>query len=386
MVLAAAVGGMLMTGVAAAADLEVLQTPDIGARKSSRIARYWTPSRMAAAPSLDLMAAPIGSREGRAGVRPPESEANATVHAWASVRPGETALHQQFSRGAVRGGDPNAGNGTPPSFLPVLNAPFVYTRYRLFPDTAGDRTAAPWRQVGKLFFTIPGQGNFQCSASAIASDNHATVWTAGHCVYSPGIGFHSNFQFIPAYHAHLLGPTETPYGVWTYRTAVILSAWTGGLLEYDHGALVMNKNAAGQALTDVVGGLGFITHYPRYQNWSLLGFPAGQQSPPSPGPLFDGGHVEICNATWATDDLPTGGPFDPPTMGVGCDQTGGTSGGPWVVDLSGTPGFTNLLNGNNSYRYVGCAPTDFCNLELYGPYFGDGAYLLKIFTEAIFLP
>ena len=45
-------------------------------------------------------------------------------------------------------------------------APFAYTRYRLFPDLLATYKAFPYRPIGKLFFTIPGQGDFVCSGRA----------------------------------------------------------------------------------------------------------------------------------------------------------------------------------------------------------------------------
>jgi len=377
------------------AALEAIsQDQAVTAGDDAAIRAYWTAARLRAAASRDLLVAPADPAT-RGAARPFEGEGKISpVHLWSSTLPGERATKRSLSPddaarllGTPAGGpETQAGNGTPPSFPAVSNAPFVYTRYRLFADNVSVRTTSPWRTVGKLFFTIPNQGNFQCSATSIASENLSTVWTAGHCVFTPGVGFHTNFLFIPAYHAHLFGPVEMPFGSWTALTAVTLTLWTTGLFEYDHGALAMNRGGLGvpDYVNNRVGGMGFITHFPRFQNWHLLGFPAGFQSPPSPGPVFDGGHVEVCNATFAVNDQPTGTPgIDPPTIGVGCDQTGGTSGGPWVMDLSGSPGINNLLNGNNSYRYVGCPN---CNLELYGPYFSDGAYILKVFTEGIFVP
>jgi hypothetical protein len=356
---------------------------------------------MKQAKSLDLMTAPLERRASQGQNQPGADEATKPARLWSATRPGEKSTLRTLPPGTglevLKGGggiDTQAGNGNPFGFPSVLNSPFVYTRYRLFPDIATVRNAFPTRTVGKLFFSIPDAGDFVCSASAVASDNQSLVWTAGHCVSTPppfGPVFHTNFLFVPSYYDPFgAPPPQAPFGVWTAQTAATLTAWIfGGLLEYDHGALVMNRGGLrNDFVTATVGGLGFATHMPRLQHWHLEGYPAGFQSPPSPGPLFDGGHHEVCAATAAVLDLPTGTPgVDPPTTGVGCDQTGGTSGGPWVLDLTGSPGgvLGNLLNGNNSYRYVGCAPTDFCNLELYGPYFGDGAYILKIFAESFFV-
>lgn len=258
--------------------------------------------------------------------------------------------------------------------------PFSYTRYRLFPDTLTMYKTLPYRTVGKLFFTIPGMGDFVCSGSVVNSDNRAVVWTAGHCVYSPGIGYHINFLFQPALRA-----ATKPYGSWTVKEPWTLTGWMAGLPEYDHGALVMNLYK-GKKIGNVVGWLGFVANAARGQHWHILGYPQGArdlaQTPP--GPQFDGKHIEICATAFATTDLPSGNPDLPATNGVGCDQTGGTSGGPWVVDFSGVGGATNFLNGNNSYRYNSPNPPE--NLKLYSPYFGDGAVNLRNAAQAVPVP
>jgi V8-like Glu-specific endopeptidase len=374
-------------------NIELVSTTQAGtAGEATSVRQYWTRERRRDAKSLDLVAVPYTKRSVRDSVRAPETDGEGPIHVWSSVAPGGRTTKKTLSRseavGTLKGIETDAGGGTPPSVPPVLHSPFVYTRYRLFPDVAGVRTTYPNGAVGKLFFTIPDEGDFVCSASSVASENRSVVWTAGHCVATPGVGFHTNFLFVPAFHQHPFGPTHAPFGTWTVGIAVTLTGWiSAGLFEYDLGALVMNRGGTrGLLVNDAVGGLGFVTHMPRDQHWHLAGYPAGLQSPPSPGPLFDGGHVVFCAASLAALDRPTGAAGDPRTSGVGCDQTGGSSGGPWVLDYTGSPGFNNLLNSNNSYRYVGCAPSDFCNLELYGPYFGDGAYILKVFSEAIFVP
>jgi hypothetical protein len=157
--------------------------------------------------------------------------------------------------------------------------------------------------------------------------------------------------------------------------------------------LIMARNTTtGLTVGETVGMLGFMANAAREQHWHLHGYPAGRHAPPSVDPQFTGFHHEICASTWAVNDQPTGTPgTDPPTIGLGCDQTGGTSGGPWIVDLNslavsssgGAPVALNLLNGNNSYRYSGGPPN---TQRLYGPYFGVGAMVLRQFAENFDVP
>lgn len=240
--------------------------------------------------------------------------------------------------------------------------PFAFTGYRLFPNATVLYQQFPYVFVGKVFFTIPGQGDYVCSGSVVNAPNLSLVWTAGHCVYSPGVGWHTNFVFYPARHEG-----QNPYAFWTANTLGTTTGWANnGMFEYDHGAAFMNPGGpgAGNFLIGQTGYLGFAANLPRQQHWHLQGYPA--EFP------FDGEHHHLCATDWATDDQPDGTPgVDPQTIGVGCDMTGGSSGGPWVVDLNGQPGSGNIVNGNTSYRYLGIPN------RLYGPYFGDGAIALR---------
>jgi hypothetical protein len=258
---------------------------------------------------------------------------------------------------------------------------FTYTRYRLFPNTQSK--TYPYKAVGQLFFTIPGQGDFVCSGSVVNSANSSMVWTAGHCVYTPGVGAHTNFLFAPGRSGGV-----NPFGTWTVKEGFTTLGWQIGLFEFDHGALVMNlggNTAVPKKIGQRTGFLGFAANVPRQQNWHIHGYPLAPRALTytPPGAQFDGEHQEICGATWAADDVPTG--LGPPTVGIGCDQTGGTSGGPWMIDFSGLSGSTNLLNGNNSYRYV-CPPCPPNDLEIYSPYFSDAASNVRDAAQAVPVP
>jgi hypothetical protein len=260
--------------------------------------------------------------------------------------------------------------------------PFSYTRYRLFPDTVAQYKTFPYKMTGKLFFTIPGEGDAVCSGASVNSTNRSVVWTAGHCVAKPGVGFHTNFLFAPA---RRLG--TSPFGTWTVKQIWTFNEWVNsGAWEFDLAALVMNLQAGSNAkIGNKVGFLGFLANAARQQHWHLHVYPLAPRNLGStpPGAQFDGLHHEICASAWAIDDDPTevNGPL---TIGVGCDKTGGTSGGPWVVNFSGVnAATTNLLNGNNSYRYLGPSPD---NLELYSPYFGQAAIDLRNFAQATPVP
>ena len=268
-------------------------------------------------------------------------------------------------------------------------APWVYSRYRLFPDSVSTYTTYPYSTVGKLFFQIPGVGLFVCSASVVTGQNSSTVLTAGHCVYSPPpgtfgyVGTHTNFVFIPSRRAG-----ANPVGTWTAAVSATTVGWQFGYLEYDVGALVMNRGGLSNnhVATDT-GSLGVLFNAAQVQHFHGIGYPQGARNlaQTQPGLQFNGEYQEICPAATAGTDLPTGGAGDPPTLGIGCDSTGGTSGGPWIVNFSGYPAkANNLINSVFSYRYTGPNPP--ANLRIYGPFFGAAAQNLWSFASGYPIP
>ena len=376
LVTAITAAGVLMPSAALAqANHGVVSSTQTITTQAAATMAYWTAERMRDATPMPMRLARLSQPPTK--IQREGSTAGPMVIA-NSGRPGDIPQEQTI-------GEETQGTMEPLVEPLAGTFPFVYTRYRLFPETETNLLYRifPYVLTGKLFFIMPGEGNFVCSGASVNAQNRSVVWTAGHCVFSPGespeqpVGFHTNFLFVPG---RIAG--ANPVGAWTVLQAFTLVGWTRGLLEYDHGALVMNRGGvANERIGDAIGFLGFIANDARQQHWHLHGYPAGPRDLGStpPGPQFDGEHHEICAAAWAGDDQPTGTPgVDPPTIGVGCDQTGGSSGGPWVIDFSGFPGRTNLLNGNISYTYTG--------LELFSPYFTDGAINLRNAAQTVSVP
>jgi V8-like Glu-specific endopeptidase len=197
---------------------------------------------------------------------------------------------------------------------------------------------------GKVFFS-DGSANYVCSGTALTSGNESVVWTAGHCVNEGPGGFYTNWAFVPAYK-----DGAAPYGTWTARTLLTTAAWgQQGDFGYDLGAAVMNISG-GATLTDTVGSRGAAFNQPAEQPYLSHGYPAA--------PPFSGGRMFICESDLGTRDASA----NPPTMGIGCDMTGGSSGGGWVVG-------NNVLS-VNSYGYR-TQPN-----MMYGPYQGSVAQQL----------
>ena len=209
-------------------------------------------------------------------------------------------------------------------------------------------TSAPTRTNGKVFFTDDGL-NYVCSGTAVLSGNKSVVWTAGHCVHDGASNFHTNWTFVPAY-----ADGSRPYGTWTARTLLTTSGWANnGDFSYDTGAAVVSTTG-GSALTDVVGGRNIAFSTARQQQYAAHGYPAA--------PPFDGQRLWVCNSPLIYDDTSA----NPPTMGIDCDMTGGSSGGGWIAGGS--------VVSVNSYGY-----STLPNV-MFGPY--QGSVAQSLYTQA----
>jgi hypothetical protein len=168
---------------------------------------------------------------------------------------------------------------------------------------------------GKVFFSS-GTTNYVCSGTALTSGNQSVVWTAGHCVNEGPGAYYTNWAFVPAYK-----DGARPYGTWPARQLLTTAPWQqSGDFGHDLGAAVVSTNAAGQTLDSVIGATrGIRFNYDANQTYLSHGYPAA-----SP---FDGSDMFICQAPLGLRDTSS----NPPTMGIGCDMTGGSSGGGWVV-------------------------------------------------------
>jgi hypothetical protein len=231
----------------------------------------------------------------------------------------------------------------PPDTACVTSAQSCRNGTGAYAYTRGPEDAAtpPGRLVGKLFFTISGKP-YECSGSIAESRNRSVVWTAGHCVAEDG-KFHANWIFAPAYK-----DGSAPLGRWVPRpggSTFTLRPWLDDTdWRYDLGAVVV-ATADGTTLADRAGGslpLVFDQAPAADDPVEILGYPG--QAP------FDGSDLERCDARVAERDeppwpelvawyragadgpLPEAEPGDPSGYRVGCDQTGGSSGGPLLVD------------------------------------------------------
>jgi V8-like Glu-specific endopeptidase len=205
---------------------------------------------------------------------------------------------------------------------------------------------------GKVFMTIEGV-DYVCSGTSVAATSSGVnlVWTAGHCLNEGPGDNASNFMFAPGW----IDGTA-PYGRWVSTGAhAATSQWSGsGDFDYDVGAARVVRTTGPPTLAAIA------TPRPMTFGYSVTvgstkfksyGYPAAGK--------FNGQRMYLCDSTVSRRD----GSNSVAPMGIGCDMTGGSSGGGWL-DASGAVGSVN------SYGYNGVKNT------MFGPYQGAVAQAL----------
>jgi V8-like Glu-specific endopeptidase len=247
---------------------------------------------------------------------------------------------------------------------------------------AGNHNTYPYSAIGKLFFTIPpgtseAPGEYVCSA-AVAGIPSYVVITARHCVFDYVTSkWYKNWVFYPGWNN---GPDSTLHGAWypnvvaTWVGSSTLSLTTG----WDIALMTMHDSTGtgcggdrGRTIGNYTGWLGYSYggNYSQRQ-WNIFGYP--QAAP------FEGNYLYQDNgATGQVNPLGSNNVVE-----AGNPQTGGTSGGPWVIGFdpndatdpypnnNTNPGLVNLENGVNSFIWTN--PSE--PLALNGTVFTQGNY------------
>lgn len=182
----------------------------------------------------------------------------------------------------------------------------------------------PYSAAGKLFFKI-GADSYICSASSIAP---GLVVTAAHCVAELGQGeqgIHAGFQYIPAYYNGV-----APYGKWSADAIVIDSAYLdgsanclSGVVCDDDVAILRIKPSGKTYPGNKTGWYGFGWDGYGFGSWddtqiTQLGYPRSHDQ----GKLMQ-----------RTDAYGFVSDEDNNNTIIGSRQTGGSSGGPWLVNF-----------------------------------------------------
>ncbi|MCX4823719.1 peptidase [Streptomyces sp. NBC_01142] len=253
-------------------------------------------------------------------------------------------------------------NATPLDLLPLtrdgrkaLKAPEPSGTPTAVAPTAFPQAGGPWtgggavvKTSGRVFFTMQGR-TASCSGNSVTSQNGSTVITAGHCVKYQG-GWHTNWVFVPGYNNG-----QAPYGQWSATKTLATDQWAASEnINYDVGAAVVAP-LNGKKLADTVGAQGLSFNGGYNKAMYAFGFPAA-----SP---YDGSKLIHCSGNSSKDFL-----FSQ-DHSLGCNMTGGSSGGPWFTSFDEATG-TGLQASVNSFGYI------FLPNRMFGPYFGNEAKAL----------
>jgi V8-like Glu-specific endopeptidase len=293
------------------------------------VAEFWTKRRM---------------REARPiGLERPSSAPTGDALSASAPRPGAPILVP---------GRPPAEPAEPAESAGLARAPRSHIPFdqHVVPDT----TTYPNSTNGKVFVRLGhGFGLASCSATVVESDSGSVVLTAGHCVHDGGRHgdwLDRKWTFVPGYdHGTRPFGTFAATELWTTR------GWrrrANG--NFDLGAAILAANAAGRTVAEAAGTRGFAANLPRAHLFHALGYPGA--------PPFDGETLHECVSQYAGDDRKSRFYSGPLPLRIGCDMTGGSSGGGWVID-------DRYVNSVTTHGYFGHRERD----RLYGPYFGTRA-------------
>ena len=215
----------------------------------------------------------------------------------------------------------------------ALGHPFTTKRAGAQGRSAQPMKSFPWRATGKLWMRFNTDWSV-CTASVIGKN---LLVTAAHCVHNFGqaaSGFADEVIFEPARHRG--GSTCTsktcPYGEWlapyiyipaVYWDGTDVCTTSGVICENDVAVLVVNQ-LNGKNIQNVTGKYNYKSNNYGYK--SFLGEMATQITQFGYPVAHDSGYRMI-----RTDSL--GYQATPNNVVIGSDQTGGSSGGPWIQNF-----------------------------------------------------
>lgn len=242
-----------------------------------------------------------------------------------------------------------------------------YTGSRVLGGTTNPAQAYPYRRAGKLYMAIGGNTyNYICSASMIG---RSLLITAAHCVHDygkKGNGWARKVKFVPAKNS-----TSEPYTFFESSQYLIPTSYYNGtdtcttrgvVCNNDIALVALRNNSRGQQAGNLTGWFGYgwngysyaipssnfqgVFGNKRFASITQLGYP---------GSLDSGQRMQINTAYGA---LKASGNLR--NTWLGSNMTGGSSGGPWLVNFGITPSGTqygsatvrNVVVGVTSWGYT----------------------------------
>lgn len=245
-----------------------------------------------------------------------------------------------------------------------------------FPSSATNYTANsyPYRASGKLWFNKPNDSRtWFCSASLI---KRGLAVTAAHCVANYGAQqFYANWHFAPAFNNG-----TAPYGVATVKSATILTSYYNGSDPcYQRGVICQNDVAVLTLNPPYVGtSAGWYSY-----GWNGYSYNGSGQALITqlgyPLALDSGLYMERTDSQGFVSASLSNNTI------IGSLMTGGSSGGPWLVNLGmppslsgvsfGTAALHNVVVGVTSWGY-----TDAARKEQGAPPFTSGNIVFLVNT------
>ncbi|MCW5976636.1 MAG: hypothetical protein KIT09_01095 [Bryobacteraceae bacterium] len=373
--LASAISALLFFAGTSASQQPTVGIQLIQTQALSSAADYWTPERRASAIPRDMRVAgaiaPVSNPQFPAeGIR--TAPGALPEPGLSGIATGDLASPwtAEQAGAAVPGVDSLGAQLDAFEALAAGQYPYPFSRYNV-PSTLyrASTRVFPYTAVGKLFFTLFGV-NYVCSASVIRPH---LLLTARHCIYDyASKKWATNVVFYPGYYQ---GPNSALGGAW-YARALITHVSGAAGWDYDIGFIqTFNKNRTGCKATTTNKQVESYTGYLSYKyggtynsrQFEDLGFPQGLP--------FTGKVMVQCSAK--TGLVNARGLAN--TIEIGCDQTGGCSGGPWLNNFApGVAGSKNQATSVNSFRWSDRP------LAINGPQFLTGNFY-NLLTKAISL-
>jgi hypothetical protein len=191
----------------------------------------------------------------------------------------------------------------------------------------------PYRTIGKLTFSAG-----YCSASLI---RRSVIVTAAHCIqrFGSGTSIFSNWQFTPGHYgvAGATDPQIRPYGTWNWSALVRPGTWangtdigSGSARDNDLAVIALAKNSSNQFIGDLTGYLGYGWNNPSFISSSKTGnlSVAATSTLGYPGLMDLGRIMQRADGPSYLTSISNAG-----QILQGNNFTGGSSGGPWIVNF-----------------------------------------------------
>ncbi|HEY9880157.1 MAG TPA: trypsin-like serine protease [Leptolyngbyaceae cyanobacterium] len=288
------------------------------------------------------------------------------------VPPSNTSVNSTLGGGnpGAAGGSKRTPNGQVSEVSPQSfgTSQVPYTTSRVLGGTTNPAQANPYAITGKLYMAFGGTTyNYICSASMIGK---SLLLTAAHCVHDYGkgsAGWATKVKFVPA-----KNDSSEPYGSFESTQFLIPSSYFNGtdtctqvgvVCNNDIALVALGNNSSGKQAGDLVGWYGYgwdgysyavpVSSFQsafgnkQFAAITQLGYPGSfdsglkMQATTSYGAFSGSGNLKN---TWLASAM-----------------TGGSSGGPWLVNFGtnatggtyGTSNSRNVVVGVTSWGYTG---------------------------------